>query len=201
MFRKMTYFVFSYRQKQMEYIETGISGLWIIEPKVLTDARGYFMEAFKQEVFERHVGKVNFIQENESGSSRGVLRGLHYQLAPYSQAKLVRVIEGTVLDVAVDLREGSPTFGKYMAVELSGENKRQFYIPQGFAHGFHVLSERAVFTYKVDNPYMPAHERSLRFDDPQIGIDWKITDPSELNLSEKDKKAPLLAEADFNFIY
>ena len=185
----------------MEYKETGISGLWIIEPKVLTDSRGYFMEAFKQEVFERHVGKVNFIQENESGSSRGVLRGLHYQLAPYSQAKLVRVIEGTVLDVAVDLRKGSPTFGKYMAVELSGQNKRQFYIPQGFAHGFHVLSERAVFTYKVDNPYMPSHERSLRFDDPQIGIDWQITDPENVILSEKDKTAPLLAEADINYIY
>ena len=130
-----------------------------------------------------------------------MLRGLHYQLAPYSQAKLVRVIEGTVLDVAVDLRKGSPTFGKYMAVELSGQNKRQFYIPQGFAHGFHVLSERAVFTYKVDNPYMPSHERSLRFDDPQIGIDWQITDPENVILSEKDKNAPLLAEADINYIY
>jgi dTDP-4-dehydrorhamnose 3,5-epimerase len=111
------------------------------------------------------------------------------------------VIEGTVLDVAVDLRKGSPTFGKYMAVELSGQNKRQFYIPQGFAHGFHVLSERAVFTYKVDNPYMPSHERSLRFDDPQIGIDWQITDPENVILSEKDKTAPLLAEADINYIY
>ena len=159
------------------------------------------MESFKQEVFNQNVGKVDFIQENESGSSRGVLRGLHYQLAPYSQAKLVRVIEGTVLDVAVDLRKGSPTFGKYMAVELSGQNKRQFYIPQGFAHGFHVLSERAVFTYKVDNPYMPSHERSLRFDDPQIGIDWQITDPENVILSEKDKTAPLLAEADINYIY
>lgn len=175
--------------------------MWIIEPKVLSDSRGYFMESFKQEVFNQNVGKVDFIQENESGSSRGVLRGLHYQLAPYSQAKLVRVIEGTVLDVAVDLRKGSPTFGKYMAVELSGQNKRQFYIPQGFAHGFHVLSERAVFTYKVDNPYMPSHERSLRFDDPQIGIDWQITDPENVILSEKDKTAPLLAEADINYIY
>ena len=159
------------------------------------------MESFKQEGFNQNVGKVDFIQENESGSSRGVLRGLHYQLAPYSQAKLMRVIEGTVLDVAMDLRKGSPTFGKYMAVELSGQNKRQFYIPQGFAHGFHVLSERAVFTYKVDNPYMPSHERSLRFDDPQIGIDWQITDPENVILSEKDKNAPLLAEADINYIY
>ncbi|MDT3370159.1 MAG: dTDP-4-dehydrorhamnose 3,5-epimerase [Bacteroidota bacterium] len=185
----------------MKYIQTEIAGLWIIEPKVLSDSRGYFMESFKQELFNQNVGKVNFIQENESGSSRGVLRGLHYQLAPYSQAKLVRVIEGTVLDVAVDLRKGSPTFGKYMAVELSGQNKRQFYIPQGFAHGFHVLSERAVFTYKVDNPYMPSHERSLCFDDPQIGIDWQITDPENVILSEKDKNAPLLAEADINYIY
>lgn len=185
----------------MKYIQTEIAGLWIIEPKVLSDSRGYFMESFKQELFNQNVGKVDFIQENESGSSRSVLRGLHYQLAPYSQAKLVRVIEGTVLDVAVDLRKGSPTFGKYMAVELSGQNKRQFYIPQGFAHGFHVLSERAVFTYKVDNPYMPSHERSLRFDDPQIGIDWQITDPENVILSEKDKNAPLLAEADINYIY
>ena len=201
MLAKMIYFVFSYRKYRMKYIQTEIAGLWIIEPKVLSDSRGYFMESFKQELFNQNVGKVNFIQENESGSSRGVLRGLHYQLAPYSQAKLVRVIEGTVLDVAVDLRKGSPTFGKYMAVELSGQNKRQFYIPQGFAHGFHVLSERAVFTYKVDNPYMPSHERSLRFDDPQIGIDWQITDPENVILSEKDKTAPLLAEADINYIY
>jgi dTDP-4-dehydrorhamnose 3,5-epimerase len=201
MLAKMIYFVFYYREYRMKYIQTEIAGLWIIEPKVLSDSRGYFMESFKQEVFNQNVGKVDFIQENESGSSRGVLRGLHYQLAPYSQAKLVRVIEGTVLDVAVDLRKGSPTFGKYMAVELSGQNKRQFYIPQGFAHGFHVLSERAVFTYKVDNPYMPSHERSLRFDDPQIGIDWQITDPENVILSEKDKTAPLLAEADINYIY
>ena len=201
MLAKMIYFVFYYREYRMKYIQTEIAGLWIIEPKVLSDSRGYFMESFKQEVFNQNVGKVDFIQENESGSSRGVLRGLHYQLAPYSQAKLVRVIEGTVLDVAVDLRKGSPTFGKYMAVELSGQNKRQFYIPQGFAHGFHVLSERAVFTYKVDNPYMPSHERSLRFGDPQIGIDWQITDPENVILSEKDKTAPLLAEADINYIY
>lgn len=201
MLAKMIYFVFSYRKYRMKYIQTEIAGLWIIEPKVLSDSRGYFMESFKQELFNQNVGKVDFIQENESGSSRGVLRGLHYQLAPYSQAKLVRVIEGTVLDVAVDLRKGSPTFGKYMAVELSGQNKRQFYIPQGFAHGFHVLSERAVFTYKVDNPYMPSHERSLRFDDSQIGIDWQITDPENVILSEKDKNAPLLAEADINYIY
>lgn len=185
----------------MNYIETEISGVWIIEPKVFNDARGYFMEAFKQAEFEEHIGKVNFIQDNESCSSRGVLRGLHYQLAPYSQSKLVRVITGRVLDVAVDLRVGSPTFGKYVSVELSADNKRQFFIPQGFAHGFHVLSEEAVFTYKVDNPYMPSHERGLRYDDPSIGVDWGITDINALNLSEKDTKAPLLIEADFNFTY
>ena len=174
MLAKMIYFVFYYREYRMKYIQTEIAGLWIIEPKVLSDSRGYFMESFKQEVFNQNVGKVDFIQENESGSSRGVLRGLHYQLAPYSQAKLVRVIEGTVLDVAVDLRKGSPTFGKYMAVELSGQNKRQFYIPQGFAHGFHVLSERAVFTYKVDNPYMPSHERSLRLMIRRLGLTGRL---------------------------
>ena len=139
------------------------------------------------------------MQDYVSCSSKCVLRGLHYQLAPYSQSKLVRVIKGCVLDVAVDLRKGSPTFGKYVAVELSDENKRQFFIPQGFAHGFHVLSEEAVFTYKVDNPYMPTHERGLRFDDPVIGVDWKIQDPSILNLSGKDKNAPLLQDAELNF--
>lgn len=185
----------------MNYIETEISGVWIIEPKVFKDARGYFMEAFKQAEFEQNIGIINFIQDNESCSSKGVLRGLHYQLAPYSQSKLVRVITGRVLDVAVDLRVGSPTFGKYVSVELSAENKRQFFIPQGFAHGFHVLSEEAVFTYKVDNPYMPSHERGLRFDDPAIGVDWGITDMDAVNLSEKDTKAPLLSEAEYNFTF
>lgn len=185
----------------MNYIETEIPGVWIIEPKVFNDARGYFMEAFKQAEFEQNIGKVNFIQDNESCSSKGVLRGLHYQLAPYSQSKLVRVITGRVLDVAVDLRAGSPTFGKYVSVELSAENKRQFFIPQGFAHGFHVLSEEAIFTYKVDNPYMPSHERSLRFDDPTVGVDWGITDIKAVNLSEKDTKAPLLSEAEYNFTF
>lgn len=185
----------------MNFIETEIPGVWIIEPKVFKDARGYFMEAFKQAEFEQNIGKINFIQDNESCSSKGVLRGLHYQLAPYLQSKLVRVITGRVLDVAVDLRVGSPTFGKYVSVELSAENKRQFFIPQGFAHGFHVLSEEAVFTYKVDNPYMPSHERGLRFDDPAIGVDWGIADMDALNLSEKDKKAPLLSEAEYNFTF
>lgn len=185
----------------MNYIETEIPGVWIIEPKVFKDARGYFMEAFKQAEFEQNIGEINFIQDNESCSSKGVLRGLHYQLAPYSQSKLVRVITGRVLDVAVDLRAGSPTFGKYVSVELSADNKRQFFIPQGFAHGFHVLSEEAVFTYKVDNPYTPSHERGLRFDDPAIGVDWGIADMDAVNLSEKDKKAPLLSEAEYNFTF
>lgn len=185
----------------MNYIETEIPGVWIIEPKVFKDARGYFMETWRQDEFEQSIGKVNFVQDNESCSSRGVLRGLHYQLAPYSQAKLVRVIKGRVLDVAVDVRAGSPTFGKYVAVELSGENKRQLYIPQGFAHGFHVLSEEVVFTYKVDNLYSSSHERGLRFDDPVIGVDWQIEADEILNLSEKDKKAPLLKDAELNFTF
>ena len=170
----------------MTYTETVIPGVWIIEPKVLKDARGYFMEAFKQAEFEEHIGKIQFVQDNESCSSKGVLRGLHYQLAPYSQSKLVRVIKGRVLDVAV---------------ELSDENKRQLFIPQGFAHGFHVLSDEAIFTYKVDNPYTPTHERGICYDDPTVHVDWSITDPESINLSEKDTKAPSLKDAELNFKY
>lgn len=184
----------------MTYIKTAISGVWIIEPKVFNDARGYFMEAFKQEEFDAHIGTTSFIQDNESRSSQGVLRGLHYQLAPYSQAKLVRVIQGCVLDVAVDLRKGSPTFGKHVAVELSVDNKRQLFIPQGFAHGFHVLSHEAIFTYKVDNPYTPSAERGIRYDDPDLAIDWKISPAEQPILSEKDLKSPFLHQADMNFI-
>lgn len=181
----------------MEYKETAIPGVWIIEPRVFNDARGYFMETFKKEEFEQHVGPVRFVQDNESCSTRGVLRGLHFQKPPYTQAKLVRVIKGRVLDVAVDIRKNSPTFGKYVAVELTGENKRQFFIPRGFAHGFLVLSDEAIFTYKVDNTYAPQHEGSVRFDDPVIGIEWGMA-PADLLLSEKDKQAPLLEEIDFN---
>ena len=194
--KEVTLSSISINNKIMTYIETEIPGVWIIEPKVFKDARGYFMEAWKKAEFEEHIGKVEFVQDNESCSSKGVLRGLHYQLA---QSKLVRVIKGCVLDVAVDLRKGSPTFGKYVAVELSDENKRQFFIPQGFAHGFHVMSEEAVFTYKVDNPYAPTHERGLRFDDPTVGVDWKITEPAILNLSDKDRNAALLQDAEINF--
>ena len=197
--KEVTLSSISINNKIMTYIETEILGVWIIEPKVFKDARGYFMEAWNKAEFEEHIGKVEFVQDNESCSSKGVLRGLHYQLAPYSQSKLVRVIKGCVLDVAVDLRKGSPTFGKYVAVELSDENKRQFFIPQGFAHGFHVMSEEAVFTYKVDNPYAPTHERGLRFDDPTVGVDWKITEPAILNLSDKDRNAALLQDAEINF--
>ncbi len=178
----------------MKYIETEIAGVFIIEPRVFSDARGYFMEAWKEEEFNQHIGRVKFIQDNESKSSYGVLRGLHYQKGEWSQAKLVRVIKGRVLDVAVDIRKSSPTFGKHVMVELSEDNKRQFFIPRGFAHGFLVLSEEAIFTYKVDNPYMPAEEAGIRWNDPELAIEWPI-DPAAVQTSEKDLKQPLLKEA------
>lgn len=183
--------------KSMKYTETEIEGVWLIEPRVFDDARGYFFEAWKQAEFDAHVGgHVEFVQDNESMSARGVLRGLHYQKGSFSQAKLVRVIKGRVLDVAVDLRKGSKTFGKYVMVELSGENKRQFFIPRGFAHGFLVLSDEAIFTYKVDNVYAPEHEASIHWDDPTIGIKWPI-DGVEVLTSEKDRtKAKSFEEAD-----
>ena len=179
----------------MEYKETKIKGVFIIEPKVFNDARGYFMEAWKQAEFDEHVGKTVFIQDNESKSSFGVLRGLHYQKGDASQAKLVRVIKGKVLDVAVDIRKSSPTFGQHVMVELSEENKRQFFIPRGFAHGFLVLSEEAIFTYKVDNPYAPQADAGIRWNDPDLGIEWPI-DPTKVQTSEKDLKQPLLKDAE-----
>ena len=179
----------------MKYIETEIKGVYIIEPQIFADQRGYFMETWKQEEFEQHIGKVAFLQDNESKSVRGVLRGLHYQKGEFSQAKLVRVISGCVLDVAVDLRKSSPTFGKYVAVELSGENKRQFFIPRGFAHGFLVLSDEAVFTYKVDNPYAPQSEASILWNDADLAIDWPIS-TEKLILSQKDREAIPFAEAE-----
>lgn len=185
----------------MNFIQTAIPEVLLIEPKVFKDARGYFMETFKQEVFEQQVGAVNFIQDNESFSVRGVLRGLHYQLAPYSQAKLVRVIKGKVLDVAVDIRKGSPTYGKSVAIELSDENKLQLYIPRGFAHGFQVLSDEAIFTYKVDNLYMPTSERGFRYDDPTVAVDWDKEVLLDCILSEKDLNAPWMADAEMNFDY
>ncbi len=179
----------------MEYVKTDIEGVWIIEPKVFNDARGYFFEAWKKEEFEQYVGKVDFVQDNESKSSYGVLRGLHYQKAEYSQAKLVRVIKGKVLDVAVDIRKQSPTFGKHVMVELSESNKRQLFIPRGFAHGFLVLSDEAVFTYKVDNVYAPQHEASIRWDDEEININWPIA-KADVITSEKDLKGKSLREAE-----
>ena len=179
----------------MEYIETKIKGVFIIEPKVFQDARGYFMEAWKQAEFDEHVGRTVFIQDNESKSSFGVLRGLHYQKGDASQAKLVRVIKGKVLDVAVDIRKSRPTFGQHVMVELSEENKRQFFIPRGFAHGFLVLSDEAIFTYKVDNPYAPQCDAGIRWNDPDLGIEWPI-DPAKVLTSEKDLKQPLLKDAE-----
>ena len=179
----------------MEYKETEIAGVYVIEPRVFKDARGYFFEAWKKEEFEAHVGKVAFIQDNESKSSYGVLRGVHYQQCQLSQAKVVRFIKGKVLDVAVDIRKSSPTFGKHVMVELSDENKRQFFIPRGFAHGFLVLSEEAIFTYKVDNPYAPQAESGIRWNDPALGIEWPI-DPKLVLTSEKDLKQPMLKDAE-----
>lgn len=180
----------------MNYIQTEIDGVWIIEPRVFNDARGYFMEAFKEEEFRANIGDVHFVQDNESKSSFGVLRGLHYQKGEYSQAKLVRVIKGKVLDVAVDLRRSSPTFGKYVSVELSEENKRQFFIPRGFAHGFLVLSDEAIFTYKVDNGYAPQAEASIRFNDETVGIDWPVAE-SQFIVSEKDGHAVSFKDVEY----
>ena len=179
----------------MKYTKTEIEGVYIIEPKIFNDTRGYFFEAFKQKEFEENVCKINFVQDNESKSSYGVLRGLHYQKGEFSQAKLVRVIKGKVLDVAGDIRKSSPTFGKHVMVELSEDNKRQLFIPRGFAHGFLVLSKEAIFTYKVDNVYAPQSEASIKFNDPDLGIEWPI-DSSEVLTSEKDLKGKSFKEAD-----
>lgn len=178
----------------MNYIETEIQGVWIIEPRVFNDKRGYFFEAWKKEEFEEHIGQVRFIQDNESRSSYGVLRGLHYQKGDKSQAKLVRVIKGKVLDVAVDIRKQSETFGKYVAVELTEENKRQLFIPRGFAHGFLVLSDDAIFTYKVDNTYSPESEASINWNDADINIKWPI-EVSDILVSDKDNNASSLKDA------
>ena len=180
----------------MKFTRTEIEDVVIIDPAVHGDDRGYFIETFRQDRLEEFLGfKVNFCQDNESKSSRGVLRGLHYQLSPFSQTKLVRVIKGRVLDVAVDIRKGSPTFGKHVAVELSEENKRQLFVPRGFAHGFVVLEDDTVFAYKVDNYYSPKHDRGILFSDESIGIDWQIV-ASDIKLSQKDTTQPLLANAD-----
>lgn len=177
----------------MEIIKINIEGVVIIEPRIFKDDRGYFFESFSQREFEEKVCKTTFVQDNESKSSYGVLRGLHFQKPPFAQSKLVRVIKGAVLDVAVDIRKGSPTFGQYVSVELIGENHRQFFIPRGFAHGFSVLSEEVIFQYKCDNFYSPQSEGAIAWNDPDLNIDWRI--PAEkVVLSEKDSKHPRLKD-------
>ena len=186
--------------KVMEIIKTEIEGVVIIEPRIFKDERGYFYESFSQREFEEKVCRTTFVQDNQSKSSYGVLRGLHFQKASHSQSKLVRCIKGAVLDVAVDIRKGSPTFGKYVAVELTEENHRQLFIPRGFAHGFAVLSEEAVFQYKCDNYYCKESEGAIAWNDPQLAIDWRIPADKVL-LSEKDKLSRNIAEADYLFDY
>jgi dTDP-4-dehydrorhamnose 3,5-epimerase len=185
----------------MQFTRTSIADVVIVEPKIHGDARGYFVETFRADKLEEFLGyTINFCQDNESKSSKGVLRGLHYQLHPAAQTKLVRVIQGRVLDVAVDIRKGSPTFGQHVAVELSAENKRQILVPRGFAHGFVVLEDDTIFAYKVDNYYSPENDRGIAFDDPALAIDWQL--PHEaLNLSAKDKTQPKLHEAQDIFTY
>jgi len=180
----------------MKYIETEIEGLWVMEPQVFTDARGYFMESFKKEEFESHIGVVDFVQENESMSTYGVLRGLHYQKGEQSQAKLVRVIKGKILDVAVDLRKESKTFGKSVSIELSDTNKRQFFIPRGFAHGFLVLSDEVIFTYKVDNIYSPKSEVTILYNDEDLSLVWPVPE-SSLVLSDKDRNGLRFRDAEY----
>ena len=177
----------------MKVIKTKLEGVVIIEPQVFFDDRGYFFESFSQQRFNEQVAPITFVQDNESKSSYGVLRGLHFQKPPFAQSKLVRVVKGKVLDVAVDLRKGSPPFGQYESVVLSEENKRQFFIPQGFAHGFAVLSEEAIFQYKCDNYYAPQSEGSVRWNDPTIAIDWQLPE-KDIILSAKDEQAPLLSQ-------
>ena len=193
----------------MNVIKTAIDGVLIIEPRVFGDKRGYFFESFSQREFDEKVAPIlghtiNFVQDNESMSSYGVMRGLHFQRPPYTQSKLVRCVKGAVLDVAVDIRKGSPTFGKHVSVELTGDNHRQFFIPKGFAHGFVVLSEEAIFQYKCDNLYAPQSEGAIAWNDSALGIDWQIP-TEEVMLSEKDKHHPLLADCpeifDYNIDY
>lgn len=181
-------------------IQTAIPGVVIIEPKVFGDARGYFFESWSQKDFDEQVRPIKFVQDNESKSSYGVLRGLHFQKGKHAQSKLVRVVKGRVLDVAVDIRKGSPTFGKHVAVELTEDNHRQFFVPRGFAHGFVVLSEEAVFQYKCDNLYAPTEEGALAWDDPEIGIEWGVP-ADKILLSAKDKVHPKLAESNELFDY
>ena len=183
----------------MELITTAIEGLVILKPRVFNDSRGYFFESYSKAEFDRHIGPVDFVQDNESRSTRGVMRGLHFQRPPFSQAKLVRCTHGRVLDVAVDLRAGSPTYGRHVAVELSADNKLQFFVPRGFAHGFAVLSEEAVINYKCDNYYAPQSDGGISILDPSLGIDWQIS-TEEAILSEKDTHHPLLTDFSTPFV-
>ncbi len=184
----------------MEVIKTAIEGVVIIEPRIFTDDRGYFFESFSQREFDEKVRPVHFVQDNESKSSYGVLRGLHFQKPPFAQSKLVRVIKGAVLDVAVDIRKGSPTFGQHVAVELTEDNHRQFFIPRGFAHGFSVLTDEVIFQYKCDNFYAPQCEGAIAWDDPDLGIDWGVPADRVL-LSAKDRLHKPLKDADWLFDY
>lgn len=184
----------------MEVIKTELEGVVILEPRLFKDDRGYFFESFSQREFDEKVRPVKFVQDNESKSVYGVLRGLHFQKPPFAQSKLVRVIQGAVLDVAVDIRVGSPTYGKYVAVELTAENHRQLFIPRGFAHGFSVLTDEVVFQYKCDNFYAPQNEGAIAWNDPALGIDWRIPEASVI-LSEKDKHHPLLKDLPETFYY
>ena len=184
----------------MEVIKTNIDGVVIIEPRVFTDARGYFFESYSKREFDEKVRPVNFVQDNESCSSRGVMRGLHFQVPPFTQSKLVRCVRGAVLDVAVDIRRGSPTYGQHVAVELTEDNHRQFFVPRGFAHGFAVLSDVAVFQYKCDNYYAPQADGGISILDTSLGIDWRI-DPADAILSEKDTRHALLRDFDSPFDY
>lgn len=177
----------------MKLIETKISNLSIIEPTVFGDDRGYFLESYNQKNFEEAVGKTSFVQDNESKSSKGVLRGLHFQKPPFAQAKLVRCIQGSVLDIALDIRKGSPTYGMHLAVELSCENKRQLFVPRGFAHGFLVLSDYAIFSYKVDNVYAPDYDSGISWNDPMLNIPWGM-DKSKILVSKKDSKLPFFSD-------
>jgi dTDP-4-dehydrorhamnose 3,5-epimerase len=184
----------------MEIIKTKIPGLLVINPSVFGDDRGYFMETWSAKVFEQNNINCDFVQDNESMSNSGVIRGMHYQLEPFAQAKLVRVVKGSVYDVALDLRNGSPTFGKWFGVLLSGENKKQFFIPRGFAHGFAVLEDQTVFTYKCDNLYNPTHERGISYNDQKLKIEWPI-DIKKALVSEKDKHNPEMMDAEYNFSF
>ena len=184
----------------MNIINTSINDVVIIEPQIFEDARGYFFESFSQREFDEKIRPIIFVQDNESKSSYGVMRGLHFQRPPFTQSKLVRCVKGAVLDVAVDIRKGSPTYGQHVAVELTEDNHRQFFVPKGFAHGFAVLSETAVFQYKCDNYYAPQAEGAIAWDDPALGIDWRVPKENRI-LSEKDAHHPLLADAEIPFVY